>query len=555
MRMKKRNLFYRHVLFAKFNLTTNHMRYFEISRFFLVVFGAFLAGCSGLFGLQADPMSYTPTEFTFEQHEVITSAATHQTVLTGFLLGDATAELIIVNVDEEDKPRLYIYGFDDNSWALKIEATLRSEVLFVDVASIGGRERLITYENGRLNWFDPESATEYPLVAVPSNAPVPKGEIPHLDITHDLNDDNRDDLVVPDFDGFWIFIQMKDGRFADAVKIGPSIEIDKIYAADGYRYNPWTEARIHEIDYDRDGRSDLVYWNEDRFLVYLQDERGRFSPVAKTFTTEVAFDSDDLGSLVAPDGVRGRRFDHGAPGALRGRILHRLTDMNCDGIADLAVFSLHTGKSRLLGQTSELWGMHSTYEVHFGRQTPGGTVFGTKVDTIIRSDGIPFEMDVCDFDHDGQTDVMLAVIDPGIFKIIGMLARGIATHSALLDLNLYRMEGGSYSNERDASYKIKAYTPGDSGNKAMHFPSLLLGDVNGDGRPDLLAQNGPKELHIFMGVLGPNLFAQNPQKVAVAMPYEEYTWLVDFNKDGMQDLLMHHPSNTESHRVTMLIAR
>ena len=174
---------------------------------------------------------------------------------------------------------------------------------------------------------------------------------------------------------------------------------------------------------------------------------------------------------------------------------------------------------------------------------------------MIRSDGIPFEMDACDLDHDGQVDVMFVVIDPGIFKIIGMLARGIATHSALLDLNLYRMEGGSYPAEGDANYKIKAYTPGDSGKKAMHFPSLLFGDVNGDERPDLLVQNGPKELHVFIGVPGPDLFVQKPQKVAVIMPHEEYTWLVDFNKDGMQDLLMHHPSTTEPHRVTMLVAQ
>ena len=39
------------------------------------------------------------------------------------------------------------------------------------------------------------------------------------------------------------------------------------------------------------------------------------------------------------------------------------------------------------------------------------------------------------------------------------------------------------------------------------------------------------------------------------MPYEEYTWLVDLNEDGVQDLLMHHPSTTEPHRVVMLIAQ
>ncbi len=36
---------------------------------------------------------------------------------------------------------------------------------------------------------------------------------------------------------------------------------------------------------------------------------------------------------------------------------------------------------------------------------------------------------------------------------------------------------------------------------------------------------------------------------------EEYTWLVDLNKDGVHDVLVHHPSTTEPHQVTMLIAR
>ena len=58
-----------------------------------------------------------------------------------------------------------------------------------------------------------------------------------------------------------------------------------------------------------------------------------------------------------------------------------------------------------------------------------------------------------------------------------------------------------------------------------------------------------RELRVFIGVPGPDLFARRPQKMAVAVPNdEEYTWLVDLNKDGMQDVLMHHPSTTEPHR-------
>ena len=68
---------------------------------------------------------------------------------------------------------------------------------------------------------------------------------------------------------------------------------------------------------------------------------------------------------------------------------------------------------------------------------------------------------------------------------------------------------------------------------------------------------------------GPNLFARQSQIVKVVVPHdEEYTWLMDLNKDGTQDILMHHPftlrdvfggriqpPGTEPHRVTIPIAK
>ena len=273
--MKKRNPF--------------HKRSFSTvkqSLFSILVFGAFLLGDSGLFGKEVA----IAAEFTFEQYEIEIGTAERQTVLTGFFLGGGIAELAVVHIDENDDRRLHIYAFGEGAWTLKLDITLRPEVLFVDIARIGGRDRLITYEQGHLNWFDPESTTEHPLVAVTSSFKPPRsGEIPHVDITQDVNGDTRDDLVVPDSDGFWVFIQMSDGAFAEKVQIGPPTEMERILGADGYRYDPWSQNRVHEIDYDRDGRTDLVFWNEDHFKVHFQDEHGLFASRARTFMTDVEF--------------------------------------------------------------------------------------------------------------------------------------------------------------------------------------------------------------------------------------------------------------------------
>ncbi len=538
-----------------------------------MVLGVFLSGCMThtCDALRADQAA---AEFTFEQYEVVAGVAKRQTVLTGFLLGGAVAELAVVNIDENDDRHLRIYAFGDGTWAPKLETTLGPEVLFVDVANIGRRDRLVTYERGRLNWFDPESATERALVAVTSNFNPPRrGEIPHVDVTHDVNADDRDDLVVPDVDGFWVFIQLSDGAFADPVKIGPPTEMGRIYGADGYRYNPWGQSRVHEVDYDRDGRSDLVFWNEDHFEVHHQDERGLFSKVPKTFTTEIAFDSDNLDTL--------------ATGDMLGKVLHSLADLNGDGVADLVVYSL---EGRRISRKQ------STYEVHFGTPVPdGGTVFAPELGAAFQSEGsIQLGMDRHDFDRDGQVDLMLTTIEVRFltsspWKTI----KGLMGDDIRLDLEFYRMEGGRHPDTPNATLRIALdgvpshREPGSvpldivlrgatherrktqkSWPRAFNS-TLLIGDVTGDGLSDLIIGQHPRHLDVFVGVPGPDLFSQRPQDVAVAVPNdEEYTWLVDLNQDGKQDILMHHPftlrdlhgapkqpPGTEPHRITMLIAR
>ena len=107
--------------------------------------------------------------------------------------------------------------------------------------------------------------------------------------------------------------------------------------------------------------------------------------------------------------------------------------------------------------------------------------------------------------------------------------------------------------------RIRRFAP-FAGLGNVFFPPVLMGDIDGDGRSDLVVGHSPKELRIFLGEPGPGMLARRPQKVAVALPADErYTRLVDLNRDGKQDLLVHLKPTSRSphrpHRLTTLIAR
>ena len=540
--------------------------FFSVARrslFFVLIFGVFLSSCSGRSNeVVAPTMVAAATEFTFKQYEVETGIAKHQTVLTGFLLGSDCAEIVVVNIEENDNRRLRIYAFSDDTWALRLDTTLRPEVLFVGVMNIGGRDRLITYEQGRLNWFDPESATERALVEIATNYNATKdGGIPYVDISRDINSDGLDDLVVPDIDGFWIVTQLPDGSFTGPIKLGPPDPfLDKIALDDTRSYREvgitpltvhWYLSRVYQMDYDQDGRSDLVFWNADHFDVYRQDAHGMFSTVAETFTVDIPFDTDGAYSIAFDfSGENMFSLIFGFRKNTKRRVLHTFQDLNGDNVSDLVIHAL---EGRSLGK------QRSLYEVHFGTPTPNGTVFARDVSMVLQPRGtagglLPWgyaSQRLEDFDGDGQIDILFQNVKTGF---IGM-SRAMIGKSIAIDLEFYRMENDRAPDRPTTMRKIRPDL--DIFEKErVFFPVVLLGDVNGDGRSDLLVGKNWEELHVFLGVLGPELFARKPQKMGVAMPNDERNArLVDLNKDNKKDILIHYPSMTDSHRVALLIAR
>ena len=530
--------------------------------FLVLVFSVLLTGCSGLLSKKVGSMASDSGEFTFEQHEIDTGSAKHQTILTGFLLGGDFVELAVVSSDENDNRHLHIYAFNDSIWELRLDTTLHPEVLFVDVANIGGRDRLITYEHGHLNWFDPESAAERMLVELTTNyKATDDGGIPHIDITRDVNGDGLNDLVVPDIDGFWIATQLRNGSFTHPIKLGPPDPfLDKIALDDSRSYREvginaltalWYLSRLHQMDYDLDGRSDLVFWNADQFDVYRQDARGTFSTVAETFTVDIPFDTDGAYSI-AFDFKDENMFSliFGFRENTKRRVLRGFQDLNGDGVADLLIHSL---QGRSLGK------QRSVYEVHLGAPTPDGTVFAQDVSMTIKPRGtagglLPWGYSsqwLEDFNGDGEIDILFKDVQTGL---VGM-SRAMFGKSISIDLEFYRMENGAYPRKPTTTRKIRPALDPFEPHRVL-FPVVLLGDVNGDGRSDLLVGKDWEELHVFLGIPGPELLAQTPEKITVAMPNDERNArLVNLNRDNKQDILIHHPSTTDPHRVILLTAQ
>ena len=527
-----------------------------------LVFSVLLTGCSGLLSKKVGSMASDSGEFTFEQHEIDTGPAKHQTILTGFLLGGDFVELAVVSSDENDNRHLHIYAFNDSIWELRLDTTLGPEVLFVDVANIGGRDRLITYKHGHLNWFDPESAAERMLVELTTNyKATDDGGVPSIDITHDVNRDGLNDLVVPDIDGFWVATQLRNGSFTHPIKLGPPDPfLDKIALDDSRSYREvginaltalWYLSRLHQMDYDLDGRSDLVFWNADQFDVYRQDARGTFSTVAETFTVDIPFDTDGAYSIAFDfKGENMFSLIFGFRENTKRRVLRGFQDLNGDGVADLLIHSL---QGRSLGK------QRSVYEVHLGAPTPDGTVFAQDVSMTIKPRGtagglLPWGYSsqwLEDFDENGEIDILFKDVQTGL---VGM-SRAMFGKSISIDLEFYRMENGAYPRKPTTTRKIRPALDPFEPHRVL-FPVVLLGDVNGDGRSDLLVGKDWEELHVFLGIPGPELLAQTPEKITVAMPNDERNArLVNLNRDNKQDILIHHPSTTDPHRVILLTAQ
>ncbi|HNH48744.1 MAG TPA: VCBS repeat-containing protein, partial [Myxococcota bacterium] len=149
-------------------------------------------------------------------------------------------------------------------------------------------------------------------------------------------------------------------------------------------------------------------------------------------------------------------------------------DINGDKRVDLAVQRLVMDGS-FFGATSELV---------FCQGNGSGFAAPVVLSTASAAFGVALE----DFDGDGDQDWIVPEVDVGFAN----LARALVSRVVRVNLRLYRYASGFSSG---VSLRELSYPLGTSGK----FQATYDGDVNGDGRRDLVTNEGEDRVRVFAG--------------------------------------------------------
>lgn len=460
-----------------------------------------------------------------------TSPALNQTVSSAFLRDASQASLIATTVEESGTRRLALYVMRDGKYRsdAEVEMELAGDVILTEVCELESGDAFIVFTRNEALAFDLRNRVRRKLIEFTSlyNVPLRKS-VPILDLCRDLNDDGLDDFIIPNFDGFQVFVQRKDGTFHNSMDIHapPAMEMS-------YNDDPWYEARSpYRADMNLDGRKDLVFWVDDHFAIYRQLENGLFDGEPVRQRSDIPFEHEGTDGLSVGLGEKD-------VSDTESKALYQVADLDADGIADLVTLTV---------KSKGVFDKQTTYEIHKGHKGEEGRIeFEHLPASRIQSEGIQFSMEEKDFDMDKQIDVVISSVELGLGRILAALL----TRSINVDLDFYAMQEGRYPAKPNVTRKIKATFDWSTGE--VFYPTVLMTDIDANGLVDLLVQLDGDTLRMYPGRADQQLFEREFVDLDVPMPQDpELVELANLNDDGRPDLIIRHRSPS---RIVVLVSR
>ena len=449
------------------------------------------------------------TELGYDSYRIDTGEADRRYLFAGRLTGRATEDLVVLSVTGQTVS-VGIYSRDGDTFTRVRLAEVPPSLWYFDVMRLGGEDALLARGRGDIYRFDPTTGTFEPLVSRPSRAHRSGGPeererplFPPFDFARDLNGDGLDDILrpFPEDSGFGVWIQRRDGGFADPVVLASEPDMETGIGVGGFGFH--YRHAIRRLDHDGDGVEDLALAVEGGLDIHRGLATGGWDadptrvPLEAVAEGRLFFLGQEAGEFVVRP------------------MLRAVEDFNGDGVGDVATRTTSENQSS------------TRYDFHFGLREGGGTLFRGASDTSIFIEGTIALSEFSDLDGDGDWDFCAVPLKMGV----GTVLSGLFRKSVRVDMNCYRMADGTYPREPSARWRKRI---------PLDVPSPgALADLTGDGLLDAVIPAGRTRLDVHPGTGGADLFAAEPIGVEVDLPAgEETIQFRDLNGDGRADLLV-----------------
>ena len=357
-------------------------------------------------------------------------------ILVGDLDKGSSRHLVLAGQDDNHEQRIAVYRIDvaDSRGAVLVASIFAEpQLIAYDIGRFADHDELMFIVPGRILRYDlnANEFSDYMQVSSFYRQTRTGGILP-LDFFRDINDDELDDLILPDISGYRIRLQREDGTLGRETLLEDSV----IMRLSGGTVR-FDGRSLFSGDMDFDGLVDLGFWRGDALGIYYQqaDLLYREQPQVRSSGLDVLTE-DEKRALQAGLGAVDQK-------GLTEKDIQSVNDLNGDKIPDIMIEATFS---------EGMFDRRNEFSLHLGRQDGSNVVYDRSEDALLASEGLQFGLISTDIDGDGKLDLIVRKAKLSF----GRLIRALFSGTVPLEIQFYRMnEYDSYPEEANFVARTK----------------------------------------------------------------------------------------------------